>query len=192
MSKKAGNKLKKTQLDYLVSLAEYSAWPCRQFARLAGYLLLVLAAVIFFDVLSRKIFNAGSYKLQELEWHLHGAIALLAFGYAYTKNSHVRIDLFSAKYSSRLKLWLEFWAIILVLIPFMSYLFWTGAEFAARSFIWGEGSMSGLGLSQRWIIKAVIPLSAVLTILGGLSVALRCLIVLKNPDLVSNPIVSSD
>jgi TRAP-type mannitol/chloroaromatic compound transport system permease small subunit len=183
--------LQNIQVQKLIILADYTAWPCRQFARLGGYLLLVLTAVIFFDVVARKVFDAGSYKLQELEWHIHGAIAMLGFGYAYINNSHVRIDLFSSKFSSRLRLWVEFWAILLVLIPFMSYLLWTGAEFAARSYAWGEVSSGDLGLTHRWVIKSMIPLSALLTISGSLSVALRCLIALKNPDQIPNPIESS-
>lgn len=160
-------------------IARALALPCHVFGRLAGALLLVLTAVILYDVVGRRFFATGSFKLQELEWHLHGAIAVLACGYAYVKNGHVRVDIFAHRMSDRFKVRLEFAGIILFLVPFMALLLWFGFEFAERSFVRAESSPGGLGLSNRWIIKSVVPLSALLTILGGLSVALRCVAVLR-------------
>lgn len=174
-------------MEKLLRFSDVLAWPCYQVARLTGILLLVLTAVILYDVIGRKFFATGSFKLQELEWHLHGAIAVLSFGYAYLKDAHVRIDIISSRISKRAKLCMELCAIFLFLLPFMSLLAWSGYEFAERSFLWSETSNGGVGLSNRWIIKSVIPLSALLTILGGLSVALRCLVAFKTPERLSNP-----
>ena len=170
-----------------LTLSRWLAWPCRWFAAICGALLLILAAVILYDVIGRRFFATGSFKLQELEWHLHGAIAVLGFGYAYLKDAHVRIDLFVEKIGERRRLWLALFAIILFLIPFMALLFWFGYDFAERSFIRGETSNGGVGLSHRWIIKSTIPLAAVLAILGGMSVALRCIVTLFRPDLQPTP-----
>ncbi|MBT4109151.1 MAG: hypothetical protein HOE34_03360, partial [Pelagibacterales bacterium] len=59
--------------------------------KLGAWLSLPLIGIIMFDIISRKFFVLGSTKLQEMEWHLHAALFLLALGYAYLKNSHVRI-----------------------------------------------------------------------------------------------------
>lgn len=163
----------------LLRLARWLALPCHLFARLAGWLLVVLTAVILYDVVGRRFFATGSFKLQELEWHLHGAIALLACGYAYVKNAHVRVDIFAHRMSQRFKIKLELVGIVLFLLPFMALLVWFGWEFAERSFVRSESSPGGLGLTNRWIIKSVIPVSAFITICGGLAVALRCLAALR-------------
>lgn len=152
---------------------------CLLAARFAGLLLVILTFVILYDVVGRKFFNTGSVKLQEIEWHLHGAIAVLGFGYAYTRNAHVRIDIFARRMSDRLKIKLELWGILLFLIPGMLILAWYGYNFAERSFLRGEVAPGGLGLSHRWIVKSLVPVSALLTICGGLAVALRCLLVLR-------------
>lgn len=170
-----------------LTLSRWLALPCRWFAALCGALLLILAAVIIYDVIGRRFFATGSFKLQELEWHLHGAIAVLGFGYAYLKDAHVRIDIFAGRIGARRRLWLEFFGICLFLLPFMALLLWFGYDFAERSFIRNETSSGGVGLSHRWIIKSTVPLSALLAILGGLSVALRCIVVLFRPDLRSDP-----
>ena len=170
-----------------LTLSRWLAAPCRWFAAFCGALLLVLAAVIIYDVVGRRFFATGSFKLQELEWHLHGAIAVLAFGYAYLKDAHVRIDIVADRIGARRRLWLELAAIVLFLIPFMALLLWFGYDFAERSFLRGETSSGGVGLSHRWIIKSAVPLSALLAILGGLSVALRCIVALYRPDLQPSP-----
>ena len=150
-------------------------------------MLLVLTAVILYDVVGRKFFATGSFKLQELEWHLHGAIALLGMGYAYINNAHVRIDVFAGALPERVKLWMELFAILAFLIPFMSLLLNYGYDFAERSYIRNESSSGGLGLTNRWIIKSAVPLAAFLTLCGGVSVALRIVVVLFRPDLRRSP-----
>lgn len=170
-----------------LTLASILAWPCRVFAAACGVMLFVLAAVIVYDVIGRRFFATGSVALQELEWHLHGAIAVLAFGYAYLKDAHVRIDVFALKLDGRTRLKLEIAAILLFLVPFMIFVTWYGTEFAWRSYVRGEGSTGGLGLPHRWIIKSAVPVSAVLAIMGGLAVALRAWVALKRPDLLADP-----
>lgn len=168
-------------------LSRYLAWPCRFFAKTCGVLLLILVGVIVYDVIGRRFFATGSFKLQELEWHLHGAIAILAFGYAYLKDAHVRIDIFVDRIGERRRVWLELTAIMLFLVPFMALLLWHGYDFAERSFMRSETSSGGIGLSHRWIIKSTLPLAAFLTILAGLSVAIRCIVTLVRPDIRPTP-----
>ncbi|XWN30921.1 MAG: TRAP transporter small permease subunit [Devosia sp.] len=171
----------------LLSLAAILAWPCRVFAFACGVLLFVLAGVIMYDVIGRQFFATGSFALQELQWHLHGAIAVLAFGYAYLKDAHVRIDVFATKLQGRTRLKIEVAAILLFLVPFMILLASWGYDFAERAYVRGEGSTTNLGLSNRWIIKAVVPASAILTLCGGLAVALRAIVALRRPDLIAQP-----
>ncbi|MCT4578659.1 TRAP transporter small permease subunit [Donghicola sp.] len=171
-------------MERLLAVSDGLAAPCRAVARVCGWLLLVLMAVILYDVIGRRFFSTGSFKLQELEWHIHGAIAVLCFGFAYVENAHVRIDLFSQRMTRKTRLWIDILAIALFLIPFMVLLVWYGYDFTMRSFTRGEGSPGGVGLPNRWIIKSAIPIGALLTISGGLSVLLRAIVALRRPDLV--------
>src|SRR5688572_863356 len=80
-----------------------------------GWLFVVLVAVIVFDVVTRKAgfqlsvfgIDFGSTRLQEMEWHIHGMLFLTWIGYAYVRNAHVRIDVFTAGLSERKAAWLE-------------------------------------------------------------------------------------
>ncbi len=170
-----------------LKISDWLALPSHLMARLCGLMLLVLTGVILYDVVGRRFFATGSFKLQELEWHLHGAIAVLAFGYAYLKDVHVRIDILAHRMSRGARLRLELIGILAFLVPFMALLLWFGLDFTIRSFVRGETSNGGIGLSHRWIIKSAIPVSAAVTLLAGLSVALRCLVALRRPDLLDEP-----
>ena len=152
---------------------------CTYAARVAGVLLLFLTAVVLYDVIGRQFFNTGSVALSELQWHIHGVIAMIGFGYAYTRDAHVRIDVVSQRFSDRFKLKLEIFGIAVLLTPFLLAVLWYGFDFAHRAFVRGESSPVSLGLSHRWIIKSAVPLSALIALLGAWSVLLRMLVVLR-------------
>ncbi|CUH58749.1 MULTISPECIES: TRAP transporter small permease subunit [Rhodobacterales] len=155
---------------------------CHYAARLAGLLLFVLTFVVLYDIIGRQFFNTGSVALQELEWHIHGAIVMLGFGYAYTRNSHVRIDIVSQSFSDRTKMKLEIVGIVLLLTPFLLVILWYGVDFAHRSFVRGESSSGGLGLDHRWIIKSAVPLSALIALMGAWSVLIRSVAALRGQN----------
>lgn len=172
-----------------LKLADGLTRACEWAARIAGVVMIGLVFVIMYDVIGRKLFATGSVILQELEWHMHGLVATFAFGYAYTRNAIVRIDVVADRMSDRFRLWLEFWVVVLLVIPFFAFIVWYGYEFAERAFLRGEGANGGRGLPHRWIVKSLVPISALLTIAGCTAVALRILAVLKRPDLLSDPFI---
>ena len=180
------------QMQAALKLSDRLIAACEWAARLAGVVMVALVFVIMYDVIGRKLFATGSVILQELEWHLHGLVATFAFGYAYTRNAIVRIDVLAHRMSDRFRLWMEFWVVVLLVIPFLAFMVWYGYEFAERAFLRGEGANGGRGLPYRWIVKSLVPISALLTIAGCAAVALRILAVLKRPDLLTDAFVERD
>ncbi len=140
--------------------------------RLFAWLSLPLAAVIVFDVVTRRFFVLGSTKLQELEWHLHAALFLMLLGYGYLRNAHVRIDVLRERMSPRTRAWVEVFGCLLFLIPYSLLLVYYSVNFWERSFLLGEASAATTGLPYRWIIKAAMPLGFGLLFLAGLAVLL--------------------
>ncbi|HBG99677.1 MAG TPA: C4-dicarboxylate ABC transporter permease [Rhodobacteraceae bacterium] len=162
---------------------------CDYAARFAALVMLGLVFVIVYDVIGRKFFATGSFMLQELEWHMNGIVATFAFGYAYTRNAHVRIDVLAGRIPERARLWLEFGAVVFLVIPFLALIAWYGYEFAERAFERGEGANGGRGLPHRWVIKSAVPVAAILTIMGCAAVAIRIYAVLTRPDLIASPFI---
>ena len=140
---------------------------------IGAWLSIPLIGIIIFDIITRRFLVLGSTKLQEMEWHLHTMIFLLALGFAYTRNAHVRIEVVREKFSQEVKSWLEILGCVLFLIPYTIMIIYFGLDFVERSFNLNEVSSALTGLSHRWIIKSFVPVGMILLWLGGCAVLLR-------------------
>jgi len=130
-------------------------------------------AVIIFDVVTRRFLVLGSARFQELEWHLHATLFMLAFGYALLGNNHVRVELVRERLNPRARAVIEIVGVLVFLLPFTLVTIYYGIDFAVTAFVQGESSPSPQGLGQRWIVKSMIPLGMLLLALAGLAVLLR-------------------
>jgi TRAP-type mannitol/chloroaromatic compound transport system permease small subunit len=145
----------------------------------AGWLLVVMACVTTFDVLSRKYGLELPYtKLQELEWHFHAAIFSLWMGYCYTINAHPRVDSFTEHLSYRGRAWIELFGCLFLALPYVAMLSYYSLDFVAASYQLGEQSDSTVGLTHRWIIKGIYAAGLWMVVLGIFSVLLRVIVFL--------------
>jgi TRAP-type mannitol/chloroaromatic compound transport system permease small subunit len=154
-------------------------------ASIFGWLFLVLVAVICWDVITRKMGfqlpGFGSTPLQELEWHLHGMLFLFWLGYAYVRNTHVRIDVFTGHLPWRRQAWLELFGIGVFAIPYSLLATYYSWSFVAVSYLQQESSDAPNGLGNRWIIKGCLFLGLVLLDAAVVSVLLRKIVGLFGP-----------
>ena len=104
------------------------------------------------DVITRKLgFQVpgfGSTPLQELEWHLHGMLFLFWLGYAYVRNVHVRIDVFTGHLPWRRQAWLEFLGIGIFAMPYSALATYYSWSFVVVSYLQNESSDAPNGLRQ--------------------------------------------
>ncbi|MDX1710473.1 MAG: TRAP transporter small permease subunit [Rhodovibrionaceae bacterium] len=160
--------------------------------RIAAWIAIPLMVIILIDVTGRKIidiypdftntvFYLGSTKLQEMEWHLHAILFLLCLGFAYVRDSHVRIELVRDRMNPKFRVWMELLGCLAFLIPYCIVVIDFGYDFALRAFKSGEVSSALTGLSHRWIIKSFMPVGFTILAVAGISVALRCIVYLFGP-----------
>ena len=140
--------------------------------RLAAWLALALVALVFGLVAVRYLFNIGSVAAQEAVLWLHGALFLLALSYALKHGAHVRVDVFSQRWSARTRAWVECAGIALLLVPLCLFLLWVSFDYVAASWSQREGSNSD-GLPGWYLVKTLIPLSTALLLLQALAEGLR-------------------
>ncbi len=130
--------------------------------------------------------------LQELEWHSHTALFALVLGFGYVWNTHVRVDLVRENLNFKKKAWLEFIGITIFLVPFTCIIIYFSYMYTIDSWAlnrhdgcawWqcGEISASLVGLSHRWMIKAVLVLGLIVALLAGIAVWLQVAIALFGP-----------
>jgi TRAP-type mannitol/chloroaromatic compound transport system permease small subunit len=166
-------------MNAVLKLSEGTRRLLEWIALASGWLLVVMACVTTFDVVSRKIGLQLPYtKLQELEWHFHAAIFSLWMGYCYTINAHPRVDSFTEHLSYRGRAWIELGGCLLLALPYMALVAYYSVDFVAGSYRIGEQSDSTVGLTHRWIIKGIYAAGLWLVVLGILSVLLRVIVFL--------------
>lgn len=153
-----------------------------QVGRFAAWFTSILVLVICVDVLFRYLFQETAVWIVELEWHLFAVIFLLSGGYALKHDKHVRVDLFYANFSERDKALLNLFGTVVFLLPWCLVLIYYSYQFAALSFLDGEGSPNPGGLPARYVIKSVITIGLFLLFLQGLAIAARSIVVLQTTE----------
>ena len=132
-----------------------------------------LVTVVFVDVLMRYIFNTSFVFTQELEWHLFGFIFLIGAGYTLLHDGHVRVDIIYQRLGLKGRAWINFFGVILFLIPGCIMVITTSWIFTMTSFSMLEGSPDPGGIPYRFIIKGCIPAGFTLLLLQGISMGLN-------------------
>jgi TRAP-type mannitol/chloroaromatic compound transport system permease small subunit len=140
--------------------------------KFAGYLNLVLIAVIVVDISLRFLFSLTGAWVIELEWHLFAVIFLLGIPYALQQDKHVRVDLFYERFGQQDKRLVNIAGTLIFLLPWAIVLFYTSWHYAAEAFWSGETSPNPNGIPYFFPIKATIPFAAGLLILQGIATGL--------------------
>ena len=164
---------------------------CRRIFLIGSWVIIPLILITVFDVITRKfvfmkIAIADSIvgdilsptKLQEMEWHLHTVLFFFALGYAYIKNSHVRVDVYRETLSPTRRMRLELWGLMLAAIPYTTLVLYFAAIYAYSSFMIGESSAAMTGIPYRWIIKSMAVVGLLSLFLACWSMVLRLLVTL--------------
>jgi len=136
-------------------------------------LMILLLANVFYDVVARYFFQSSSIAFQELEWHLFASMFLLGIAWTLKEEGHVRVDIIYEKLSETKQAWVNSLGCIFFLLPFCLLIIWYGYAFALESYSLNEVSGDPGGLSHRWLIKSMIPLSAIALLLSGLGMLVR-------------------
>lgn len=142
--------------------------------RIGGWAAILLMTVVMYDVITRyfsfpHVFGLNATQLQEAEYWLHTMLFTLVIGYAYSRQSHVRIDLVRGRLPLRAKFLIEIIGCAALLIPFCLMAVYFNFNYAQASFLEGESSKSVIGLKHVWILKAFLPLMFVLLLFAAVS-----------------------
>lgn len=138
------------------------------------WLTLVVVLVSASNAIIRKTFNVSSNAWLELQWYLFGAIFLLAAGYTFLRNEHVRVDVLAQRFAKRTQIKIEIFGVLFFLFPACILIFWLSLPYFYQSFVLHELSSNTGGLI-RWPVKLLIPIGFGLLILAGLSHLIKCI-----------------
>ncbi len=143
-------------------------WLNTWIGKLTMWLILAATLISAGNAIVRKAFSSSSNALLEIQWYLFAGTFMLAAGYVFLKNAHVRIDFISARLSPRTRNWIDVVGIVAVLFPFCLILIVLSWPMFTQALSSGEMSQNAGGLI-RWPVYALVPLGFSLLALQGVS-----------------------
>ena len=167
-----------------------------KFADIIGYItaitMVLMILNVFYDVVMRYFFRAGSIGMQEMEWHLFSVIILLGISYTLKEDGHVRVDLIYDTLKDKKKAIINMVGVLLFILP-ISLLIGIGSiDYVVEAFQSGEQSGDPGGLTHRWIVKSLIPLSFFLLIITSVGFFIRNLNVYRGLHPVAPHMVNGE
>lgn len=149
---------------------------------LCSLLMLLMVLNVFYDVIMRYFFNDVSIGMQELEWHLFGAMFMFGIGYTFKEDGHVRVDVFYDKMSIRSQALVNIFGSIVFALPITLLILYFSIDYTYQAYEMGEGSADPGGLPYRWIIRSVIPISSMFLTLSIVYIVLNEIENLRFPE----------
>lgn len=102
-----------------------------------------------------------------MEWHLFSALFLLGISYTLQSDAHVRVDIFYANLLPKKQALINIIGFVIFILPISLLITFYGIDFAYGSYEISELSGDPGGLTHRFIIKSIIPISFILVIISG-------------------------
>ena len=138
-----------------------------------SWLTSLMILVTFVVVVLRYAFDTGWIWLQESVTWMHALVFMLAAAYTLGRDEHVRVDIFYRRLSERKRALVNLLGALFLLAPTCLFLIIVSWDYAAASWAVHESSRQAGGLPGLFLLKSVIPLTALLLLLQGLSQALN-------------------
>jgi len=155
--------------------------------RAAAWCCLYVVAAEFAVVVLRYAFGLGSIRLQESVLYAHAALFMLAAAWTLQVDGHVRVDIFYAGASPRRRALIDLIGAIVFLFPVAIAIAVLSLPYVERSRAILEHSREASGLPFVYLLKALIPLFALLIGLQGIAQAIRAVLVLTHSSSHPSP-----
>ncbi len=165
--------------EFARRLARPIEWVVRRVGRISLWLIMAMALVQFSIVILRYVFGMNFISMQESVTYMHGAVFLLAGGYALLTDDHVRVDIFYREASPRKKALVDLAGAYVFLFPFCLVALWAAGPYVANAWAVREGSMEQSGIKGVYLLKTLISVYLLLLIMAGFVVATRAAAMLK-------------
>lgn len=163
---------------YLLFVDNISTWVGKAFA----WLIVVLTAIICYDVAWRYGFNSATDWAFDTSYMLYGALFIMCGAYTLAQDAHVRGDFLYNSFPPRLQAALDLALYLMFFIPGIAALAYSGIDFAKTAWDLKEHSSLSSGGPPLYHFKTLIPIAGVLVLLQGVAEIARCVICLKTGE----------
>lgn len=158
-------KLKKV----LHSIDRISYWS----AQAVSAALIVMVAIIAYDVVMRYLFRAPTIWQYDLSYMLGGSIVLLGAGYVHSQHKHVRVDILYNLFPEKARITIDIICTLIFFIPFYIGLIYIAGKHAIHAWNINEFSEVGFWRPRMWPFRSVISIGLIVVLLQGLAMFVR-------------------
>lgn len=148
---------------------------CAAIGRGVAWIALLLVVTTFATAVMRYGLDRGLLWMQESITWMHALLFMLGAAWALRSGDHVRVDVFYRKLGARRQAWVDLLGTVLFLLPLCGYILFESWPYVRQSWQIHEASREAGGLRGLYLLKSVIPVTAVLLALQGVSEAVRSL-----------------
>lgn len=149
----------------------FSEWT----GRLVAFLILPMVAGLTYEVIARYALDAPTDWAYDSTYMLYGTHFMLGAGYTLLKGGHIRTDFFYQHWSPRRQGIVDSVSYFVFFFPGMIFFFWMGWQEAYHSWQIGERAETTAWQPILYPFKTVIPVTAVLLLIQGVSELLKSL-----------------
>jgi TRAP-type mannitol/chloroaromatic compound transport system permease small subunit len=147
------------------TLDAISMWSGRLFA----WLIIPMVGALVYEVVARYGFNSPTLWAYDMTYMLYGSHFMLGAAYTLARQGHIRTDFFYRLWSPRWQGTVDAALYAFLFFPAMSFFLWDSSDFAMVSWIRQEVGISSPWSPPIYPFKTVMPVTAVLLILQGIS-----------------------
>lgn len=126
-----------------------------------------------YEVVARYAFNAPTSWSTDVTFMANGTMFMLGSAYALLKGAHVRTDILYDRFSDRTKGWIDVITYLVFFLPVMALIFFISVDDAIHAWDIKERSNAGLWQPILWPFRSVIPLTALVLFVQGISELLK-------------------
>lgn len=141
--------------------------------RTVSWLALIMVLTTFVIVVMRYLFDTGSIAIQESISYMHAILFLVGAAWTLQQDAHVRVDIFYAKCSARVRALIDLLGSAFLLLPLVCFIAYISWDYVLDSWAVYEGSREAGGLPGVFILKSFILVMSALLVLQAIANMLK-------------------
>jgi TRAP-type mannitol/chloroaromatic compound transport system permease small subunit len=143
--------------------------------RLVSYLVYPLIGGVAYEVLARYLFGAPTVWAYDMTYMLYGTLFMLGASYTLLKKGHIRTDLLYNNWTPQRQGKIDAILYLFCFFPGMIFYLVSGIDYAAHSWATNEKSSNSPWMPIIYPFKTVIPVTAALLLIQGVSEFIKSL-----------------
>jgi TRAP-type mannitol/chloroaromatic compound transport system permease small subunit len=138
-----------------------------------AWLMIGLAVLAVSVLVLRYGFGVGSIVLQELVLYLNSLLVLLGLSVTLIANAHVRVDVWSSRWTEQTQALRDVLGVIFLLLPMIVAIGWFSWDYVLRAWMIHEGSGDAGGFAYLYVVKSLILLGDGVLLLSAIAFGWR-------------------